>query len=327
MYEFNKILEKIVDINSETFLVYFLNNFFSKKGWKTILQPVSLHHFNLYVYPRYTNNQRYIFATEIDLFTKNDLKYYYKKQNGFIYGKIFKTIITVLIITVLKLVDIGCTDIGLLFFISNNGIQKFLETNANPEAIILCTPTDLKLIRYTYGSLKVKINTYGKKVISCYPENGNNALTKLVDIINSIDKIKLNDNCNYNYYITNSGYNSNTITDIAEVEYLFYFDSKTNYQLIIDSLNSIVYKKGILQILSNCNYNRYYTNILTDSIDTTDIKYNTILSFIDIPNCKKIVIGPGNILNVNTENEHVKISDLEHAIEIYVEIVKNLECD
>src|SRR6185369_10782329 len=94
-----------------------------------------------------------------------------------------------------KLRAAGVNDIGLLFTVDEEVTSTGAKlANEHPiagtcEYLINGEPTDNQLAVGTKGSLQVTISTSGRAAHSAYPEQGESAIEKLLDVLNDIRRV------------------------------------------------------------------------------------------------------------------------------------------
>jgi len=86
----------------------------------------------------------------------------------------------------------GVEEIGLLFTVDEEQgslgaqIANGLKLERPPEFLINGEPTDNKLASATKGSLRLNLQTKGRAAHSAYPEQGESAIEKLLDVLENI---------------------------------------------------------------------------------------------------------------------------------------------
>lgn len=210
------------------------------------------------------------------------------------------------------------------------GIKKAsAELDLQADKVIVGEPTELKLMSTQKGCMSGTIECFGKACHSGYPEYGNNALTRLM--LNLL-RVKEHPELTFNPIISNGGEASNVVPSYAKAE----FTVRSN--LSCDKV------KEILNTLWNLEFD-YQTKVKwnshTDPVQlSVDVgEDNNLLSNLEIEQagfvtdlaylkCKsnngdnisplKYLIGPGSIRDAHTNNEHILLSDIIKAIDIYV---------
>ena len=223
----------------------------------------------------------------------------------------------------------GAREIGLLFTVDEEVTSAGAKlANEHPiatscEYLINGEPTDNQLAIGTKGSLQATISTTGRAAHSAYPEAGESAIEKLLDVLDDLRRLEWPRNeifgettCNIG--IIAGGKRANVIADAAEATILVRLaaDSSSVRSLVenaIASRGTIDYKSGHdpVRLLTLDGFKQMVARF------TTDIPYLSKWG-------KPLLIGPGSILVAHTDRERVQKSELLAAVEIYRKLVKSL---
>jgi len=254
------------------------------------------------------------------------------EDDEFIYGRgacDAKGIIAAQIAAAEKLRSDGFNELGLLFTVDEEVTSAGAKVaNDHPAAasceyLINGEPTDNRLAVGTKGSLQAKIAAQGRAAHSAYPEQGESAIEKLIDVLNDIraidwptDDVFGETTCNIG--VISGGTRANVIPDAAHA----------TIQIRLAAGSATV--KGLLEIAiaqrTSIEYKSVHDPLRLMALDgfeqmiarfTTDIPY---LSNWGQP----LLIGPGSILDAHTDAERVKKEDLLTAVDLYVELVQRL---
>jgi acetylornithine deacetylase len=223
----------------------------------------------------------------------------------------------------------GVNDIGLLYTVeeeqSSTGAK---EANLHPlaakcEYLINGEPTDNDLAIGSKGTFRLKILTEGKAAHSAYPEMGESAIEKLLDILEDIRRAEFpNDDffgeTTVNIGTIEGGVALNVIPPRAEAGIAVRLTTK---RAPIEALLEDVAKdRGRIEVLS-CSEPVKMLEI--DGFNQKVVRFTT-----DIPYLtnwgQPLLLGPGSILVAHTKDEFVLKKDLETAVELYVNLVKKL---
>jgi acetylornithine deacetylase len=184
-------------------------------------------------------------------------------------------------------------------------------------------PTDNLLAIGTKGSLQAVIAAEGRAAHSAYPEAGESAIEKLLDVLNDIrnldwpgDEVFGETTCNIG--IIAGGTRANVIPDAAQatLQLRLAVESASVRNLVEDTIAERV----------TIDYRSVHDPVRLLTIDgfdqmvarfTTDIPY---LSNWGQP----LLIGPGSILVAHTDHDRVKKSELLAAVTIYSDLARTL---
>ncbi|MFM9903433.1 MAG: M20/M25/M40 family metallo-hydrolase [Pyrinomonadaceae bacterium] len=223
----------------------------------------------------------------------------------------------------------GIDDIGLLYTVEEERASTGAKiANDHPiaakcEYLINGEPTDNDLAIGSKGAFRAKIKTTGKAAHSAYPEQGDSAIEKLLDILEDVRHTKFpNDDffgeTTCNIATLDGGIALNVIPPYAEAGLLIRLT--TLMEPIRDALESLIRGRGELEILS---YSLPVKMLAVDGFKQKVVRFTT-----DIPHLgnwgQPLLLGPGSILVAHTKDEFVLKKDLEMAVELYYNLVKKL---
>jgi acetylornithine deacetylase len=223
----------------------------------------------------------------------------------------------------------GVADIGLLFLVEEERTSTGAKAaNDHPlaakcEYMINGEPTDLDLAIGSKGTFRLKIKTKGKAAHSAYPEQGDSAIEKLLDILEDVRHTKFPDDeffgeTTVNIGTIEGGVALNVIPPTAEAGLAVRLT--TPRAPIEAALKSLLRERGEIEVLS-CS--EPVKMIQVDGFKQKVVKFTT-----DIPYLTKwgqpLLLGPGSILVAHTRDEFVLKKDLEEAVRLYVDLAKRL---
>ena len=254
------------------------------------------------------------------------------EDEEFIYGRgacDAKGIIAAQIAAAEKLRAEGVKDIGLLFTVdeevASTGAQVANDhpITASCEYLINGEPTDNQLAVGTKGSLHATISTTGRAAHSAYPEAGESAIEKLLDVLADLRKVNwpsddIFGETTCNIGVIAGGKRANVIADSAEATILLRLAVESNrVQAILDQT---IAGRATVDYKSGHNPVKLST---VPGFDSMVARFAT-----DIPYLSKwgrpLLIGPGSILVAHTDHERVRKSELLKAVDLYVNLVKSL---
>ena len=191
------------------------------------------------------------------------------------------------------------------------------------EYLINGEPTENRLAAGSKGSLRLRLVTEGRAAHSAYPERGESAIEKLLDVLADVrarewpcDEFFGETTCNIG--TIKGGTRPNVIPAEAEAQLQIRLvtPSATVKQLLEETVAGrarVEYMSAAepVRMLSVEGFEREVVRF------TTDIPY---LASWGAP----LLVGPGSILDAHTDGERVSKQELEEAVELYVRLVKSL---
>jgi acetylornithine deacetylase len=223
----------------------------------------------------------------------------------------------------------GVEDIGLLYTVeeerSSTGAKAANDhpLAAKCEYMINGEPTDNDLAIGSKGTFRLKIKTSGKAAHSAYPEEGDSAIERLLDILEDVRHTRFpNDDffgeTTVNIGTIEGGVALNVIPPSAEAGLAVRLT--TPREPVETALRSVVRDRAELEVLSCSEPVRM---VEVDGFEKKVVRFTT-----DIPYLtnwgKPLLLGPGSILVAHTKDEFILKKDLERAVELYVSLVKRL---
>src|ERR1041385_4628051 len=189
-----KLTRQLIDIPSvtgdELAVGQFLSSYLEQLGYRVERQEVATDRYN--VIATTEASPRVVFSTHMDTvppFIES------REDEEFIYGRgscDAKGIMAAQIFAAQRLRDEGVNDVGLLFTVDEElGSLGAQAANRHPRArecryMINGEPTDSRLATGTKGSVRVFITTEAGAAHQAYPEAGESAIEKLLDILDDI---------------------------------------------------------------------------------------------------------------------------------------------
>lgn len=304
-----------------------LRDYLESLGWTVELQPVSENQNN--VIATLNDTPRVWFSTHMDTVppfippTEDDEKIYGRGACD------AKGIIAAQITAAEQLRTEGINDIGLVYTVEEERASTGAKAlNLHPlaakcEYMINGEPTDNDLAVGSKGTFRLIIKTHGKAAHSAYPEEGDSAIEKLLDILEDVRHTKFpNDEffgeTTLNIGTIEGGLALNVIAPTAEAGLAIRLTTKR--QPIEDALRNLIRDRGEIEVLSCSEPVRM---LEVDGFKQKVVRFTT-----DIPHMpnwgKPLLLGPGSILVAHTKDEFVLKKDLETAVELYYSLVKHL---
>jgi acetylornithine deacetylase len=326
-----ELTRELIDIPSvtgdELAVGQYLSEYLEGLGYHVEKQEISSDRFN--VLATTEAPPRVVFSTHMDTvppFIGSS------EDDEFIYGRgscDAKGIIAAQIFAAERLRGDGMNDVGLLFTVdeelSSHGAQA---ANKHPLArecqfLINGEPTDSRLAIGTKGSVRVFITTEGRAAHSAYPEAGESAIEKLLDILGRIrschwpeDSFFGTTTCNIG--VISGGTRPNVIPDHAraELQIRLGIDIEHVKRVVEDAVET----RGQLEYASAHNPVRLVT---VPGFDECVVRFTTDIPYLSQWG-KPLLLGPGSILDAHTDGEKISKRELEDAVKLYVRLAETL---
>lgn len=325
------VTRQLIDIPSltgdEKSAAEFLSTYLTTLGYQVERQAITTDRFN--VLATTGEAPRLVFSTHIDTvppFMESS------EDDEYIYGRgscDAKGIIAAQIAAAERLRAGGMNDIGMLFTVdeelSSLGAQKANEHPMARECRFLINgePTDNRLATGTKGSLRLIITTEGRAAHSAYPEAGESAIEKLLNVLHDIracewprDEFFGDTTCNIG--VLNGGTRPNVIPDHARAE--LQIRLATDIERVKEQVERAVASRAQLEYASAHNPVRLYS---IPGFDDCVVRFTTDVPYLSNWG-KPLLLGPGSILDAHTEHERIAKSELERAVELYVKLAERL---
>jgi acetylornithine deacetylase len=304
-----------------------LGSYLEELGWQVELQRVSDDQNNVIAW--LNDTPRVVFSTHLDTVppfippTEDDEKIYGRGACD------AKGIIASQVVAAERLRAEGITDIGLLYTVeeerSSTGARAANDhpIGAKCKYLINGEPTDNDLAIGSKGTFRLKIKTSGKAAHSAYPEEGDSAIEKLLDVLEDVRHTKFPDDDFFGETTVNigtieGGAALNVIPPSAEAGLAIRLT--TPREPIETALQSLLRDRAEIEVLSCSEPVRM---LAVEGFNQKVVRFTT-----DIPYLTKwgqpLLLGPGSILVAHTKGEFVLKKDLERAVELYVGLARRL---
>ncbi len=326
-----RLTRELIDIPSltgdELAVGQYLVRYLEQRGYQVEQQEIAKDRFN--VIATTAQPARIVFSTHMDTvppFIESS------EDEEFIYGRgscDAKGIIAAQIFAAEELRANGMNEVGLLFTVdeelSSHGAQAANKHALANECRFLINgePTDSRLAIGTKGSVRVIITTEGRAAHSAYPEAGESAIEKLLDILQDIrarkwpeDEFFGTTTCNIG--VLNGGTRPNVIPDHAraELQIRLGIDIEHIKRILEDAVGT----RGRMEYASAHNPIRLFS---VPGFDECVVRFTTDVPYLSQWG-KPLLIGPGSILVAHTDHERIAKRELEDAVGLYVGLVQKL---
>ncbi len=254
-----------------------------------------------------------------------------REDDQFIYGRgacDTKGLMTSMLKAAERLIEDGVSDFGMLLLVGEeNGSVGAKEANKlanNCRFLINGEPTESKLALGSKGTLRAILKAQGRAAHSAYPQMGESAIEKLLDVLNDLRRMHLPEDetlgaTTLNIGLISGGVAPNVIAPAAQAEILMRVVSD------VATLKKILEETvaGRIPIEYGFQCEPVFMEKL-DNYETAVVAFTT-----DIPALtnwgKPLLYGPGSILDAHTAGEKIAKQDVLDAVGIYSEMVKMLK--
>lgn len=246
-----------------------------------------------------------------------------------------KGIIASMLVAAERLLEGGISNFGILFVVGeerNSAGAQHAATHRRlyPQGskfIVNGEPTSNQLALGSKGALRIEITARGQMAHSAYPELGDSAIEKLLDVLEKIRRIPLPVDpllgpSTLNIGTIKGGRAPNVIPDEAKAELFVRLvgDSSSTRTAIADAVASRagVEMTEVLEIPA-------LHLLAVEGLPTTVVAYTTDIPVFEGKWGQPLLFGPGTIHVAHTLNERVPKRELVEAVELYQIIVRQLQ--
>jgi acetylornithine deacetylase len=217
--------------------------------------------------------------------------------------------------------------VGLLFLVGeerdSRGAKVANQQAAGSQFLINGEPTENRIAVASKGTLRVEVIARGRMAHSAYPELGESAIDKLLEVLRRLKAIELPVQpgigpTTVNIGLIEGGRAPNVIADHARAQLL--------YRLVGPSA---VLRQQIAQAAAGLAAVEFSLEIPFVRLRSLDGLPTMVAAFTtDIPALtnwgEPLLIGPGSIHVAHTEGEYIEKKQLHAAVDLYCEIARRL---
>ena len=221
----------------------------------------------------------------------------------------------------------GETRIGLVFVVGeergSEGARAANTLASGSKFLINGEPTDNRIGAATRGVYRATLRAEGRAAHSSLPELGVSAIDKLIDALLLLRGVAwpedpLLGKTFYSVGLINGGVAPNVISPSAEAELMFRTvgGHEPLRQLIESTAGHLVSVDDVLLVPPV---------VLTPvpGMDTTVFSFTTDIPFLDRWGAP-VLVGPGSVTVAHTADEYCDVSELDRAVDVYVDVATRL---
>ncbi|MET0626469.1 MAG: M20/M25/M40 family metallo-hydrolase [Pyrinomonadaceae bacterium] len=191
------------------------------------------------------------------------------------------------------------------------------------EFLINGEPTGNRLAVGSKGSLRLRLLTEGRAAHSAYPERGESAIEKLLDVLADVralawprDEFFGETTCNIG--TVKGGTRPNVIPAAAEAE--LQIRLVTPSSAVKKILEETVAGRARVEYLSAAEPVRMHA---VEGFEREVVRFTTDIPYLSNWG-RPLLVGPGSILDAHTDGERVSKRELEEAVGIYARLARSL---
>lgn len=221
----------------------------------------------------------------------------------------------------------GETRIGLVFVVGeergSDGAMAASKIASQSRFLVNGEPTDNRLGKATRGVYRVRVRTRGRAAHSGYPELGESAIEKLLDVLRALRDVSWPSDdvlgvTHYTVGVIAGGVAPNVVPPHAEAEIIF--RTVGNHDAIRVALQQAVAARAeieeVLEVpVTHCH--------VEPGFETAVFSYTTDIPFLGSWGTP-LLLGPGSIHVAHTDREHVRIAELTRGVDLYAAVATQL---
>jgi acetylornithine deacetylase len=326
IFELTKALINIESVTGhERACAEFLRGYLAARNFEVELQPVSRDRSNVFAK---TGKPDVVLSTHMDTVPPFLPA---REDEEFIYGRgacDAKGVLASQIMAAERLLSERVADFGLLFLVGEEtNSDGARAANLHPPGsryIINGEPTENKLVIGSKGNLRLDIRSKGKLAHSAYPQLGESAIDKLLDVLVDLRKLPLPHDsllgpATLNIGLISGGRAANVVPDQATA------------QIVIRTVNgSEELRREISELLEGRCELEFVRDTPPLRLEKLDGYATDVVAFAtDLPSLTRwgrpVLLGPGSISVAHTEHECVRKAELVKAVELYCRLVRELK--
>lgn len=327
LFELTRRLISIPSLTGqEAAVTDFVGHYLADQHWHVSRQSVATDRFNILAYP--DTPPAVLLCTHLD--TVAPLIPLSEDADAF-YGRgacDAKGIMAAMIETALDWQEKGKTGVGLLFVVGEEydsigarAANDWLEARA--PFIVVGEPTENRLVIGQKGTLLLSVKSEGIAAHSAFPEQGQSAIYKLLDVINRLRAYEFPADSffgttTFNVGLISGGTKINVIPDQASAEIIFRLAQPV--ESVLAAVRDCVRDDAEFEIISATDPTRLKE---VPGFETTIAAFGSdIPYFTHYP--EKLLIGPGSIYDAHTDHEKITKQQLVAGVKSYINILHEL---
>ena len=223
--------------------------------------------------------------------------------------------------------DAGIEGVGFLLVVGeevdHRGAKEATALQLDVDRIILCEPTQNRVVTAQKGMVRCTLRTRGVAGHSAFPDDGESAVGPLLDALEAIrghdwPTDELLGATTVNIGVIDAGVAANVFAPEARAEVLFRAVSDAE-QLLHEVRSTVGGDVEMVDVV----YNDPVFFDVPSGVDTCTVPFNTDAPYLaDIADVW--LVGPGDIRCAHSEDEQIRIGEIFDGIELYEKLIQRV---
>ena len=243
-----------------------------------------------------------------------------------------KGILAAMIAAAERLASSGVRDVGLLLVVGEEtdsiGARHANSTLDLPQVryTIVGEPTSSQFARAQKGGFKWTVRVHGEAAHSGYPQQGRSAILALLDVLAAVRDADWGHDPvlgagTANIGVVRGGLRANIVPAQAEAE--IHVRVVDSVAAVRERVQAIVARAGLPAEWQEESSNDPQQLEWVPGEPTTVVAFNTDVAH--LPRFgKRLLVGPGSILDAHASHEHIDLGELRAAVDLYERAVHHL---
>ena len=327
-FELTKKLMSIPSVTgTEREIAEFLSSHLSSLGYRVERQAVTGDRFNVFAF---AGEGRVMLCTHIDTVPPPPPMIAIREDADFLYGRgacDTKGIIAAMLEAGDRLRQAGITNFGYMFLVGEEtdsiGAKTANTLQWKSEYVIVGEPTQNQLARAQKGTLMVTLNVNGRACHSGYPEMGVSAIKNLLAVLEECESADWGNDPvlgkgTFNIGVLHGGEAANIVPPRASSSIMIRtVEAKGEVE---QKMRRIVGNRATMEVVGASDPLLLH---VVDGFQTTVVSFGS-----DAPHLgntgKRLLIGPGSILDAHTAGEKISKQELMEGVDLYERFVRKL---
>jgi acetylornithine deacetylase len=325
-----ELTKKLISIPSvtgtERAIGEFLEGHLASIGYRVERQRVADNRFNVFAF---AGKGRVMFCTHLDT-VPAALPIVAREDEAFLYGRgacDTKGIIAAMLEAGDRLRKSGMTDFGYMFLVGEEtdsiGAKTANTLRWNSEYVVVGEPTQNQLARAQKGTLMVNLRTVGRSAHSGYPEMGVSAIKNLMEVLEDCEAADWGSDSvlgkgTFNIGVFEGGEAANIVPSRASTSIMI--RTVEPRLQVEEKMRRIVGDRATMEVVGASDPLILH---VVDGFRTTVVAFGS-----DAPHLgnvgKRLLIGPGSILDAHTAGEKISKRELMEGVDLYERLVRML---